>query len=84
LFSSKSYDVLDPEDERFEVDYEQFKESIKDLDHRLAFTLSQAFGDCHNLDGVFKVELLIFFVNFFFLEHTILLILAHNAYFMVF
>lgn len=55
LFSSKTYDVLEPEDERFEIDYEQFKESIKDLDHRLAFTLSQAFDDCYNLDGVFKV-----------------------------
>lgn len=56
MFSSKAYDVLEPEDERFEVDYEQFKESIKDLDHRLAFTLSQAFDDCSNLDGVFKVS----------------------------
>lgn len=55
LFSSKAYDVLEPEDERFEIDYEQFKESIKDLDHRLAFTLSQAFDDCYNLDSVFKV-----------------------------
>ncbi|KAL4135288.1 hypothetical protein QTP88_006906 [Uroleucon formosanum] len=55
LFSSKAYDVLEPEDERFEVDYEQFKESIKDLDHRLAFTLSQAFEDSYNLDGVFKL-----------------------------
>lgn len=58
LFSSKAYDVLEPEDERFEVDYEQFKESIKDLDHRLAFTLSQAFEDCYNLDGVFKVRII--------------------------
>lgn len=57
MFSSKAYDVLEPEDERFEVDYEQFKESIKDLDHRLAFTLSQAFDDCSNLDGVFKVSM---------------------------
>lgn len=57
LFSSKAYDVLEPEDERFEVDYEQFKESIKDLDHRLAFTLSQAFEDSYNLDSVFKVSI---------------------------
>lgn len=56
LFSSKAYDVLEPEDKRFEVDYEQFRESIKDLDHRLSFTLSQAFEDCHNLDAIFKVS----------------------------
>jgi len=57
LFSSKAYDVLEPEDERFEIDYKQFKENIKDLDHRLAFTLSQAFEDCYNLDSVFKVSI---------------------------
>lgn len=56
VFASKTYDVLDPEDESFLRDYKQFQSNICDLDRRLASILCQAFDDCFNLESVFKVS----------------------------
>ncbi|XP_075210990.1 dynein heavy chain at 93AB [Lycorma delicatula] len=55
VFSSKTYDVLDPEDVSFIEDYKIFQANIQDLDRRLASILCQAFDDCSNLESVFKL-----------------------------
>ncbi|XP_054276549.1 dynein beta chain, ciliary [Macrosteles quadrilineatus] len=55
VFASKTYDVLDPEDPSFLIDYEAFQGNIEDLDRRLASILCQAFDDCSNLESVFKL-----------------------------
>lgn len=54
-FSSKSYDILNPDDKTFVEDYNIFQANICDLDKRLAAILCLAFDDCCNLEGVFKV-----------------------------
>ncbi|XP_024080369.1 dynein beta chain, ciliary-like, partial [Cimex lectularius] len=54
-FSSKSYDVLNPDDKTFMDDYAMFQSNISDLDKRLASILCLAFDDCCNLEGVFKL-----------------------------
>lgn len=56
VFATKTYDVLDPEDPSFLLDYEAFQSNIQDLDRRLASILCQAFDDCSNLESVFKVR----------------------------
>lgn len=59
VFASKTYDVLDPEDPSFLIDYEAFQSNIQDLDRRLASILCQAFDDCSNLESVFKVGIVL-------------------------
>ena len=54
-FTTRSTDVLEPDDESFAVDCEKFSNSIADLDSKLASILCQAFDDCHNLESAFKV-----------------------------
>lgn len=54
-FTTRSTDVLEPDDESFAIDCEKFSSSIIDLDSKLASILCQAFDDCHNLESVFKV-----------------------------
>ncbi|KAF6202116.1 hypothetical protein GE061_004514 [Apolygus lucorum] len=54
-FSSKSYDVMNPDDNTFMIDYYAFQANISDLDKRLASILCLAFDDCCNLEGVFKL-----------------------------
>lgn len=54
-FASKTYDVLDPDDNTFNTDYAEFQERILELDMRLAAILCQAFDDCFNLESVFKL-----------------------------
>lgn len=41
VFASKTYNVLDPQDETFLYDYSAFQMKIKDLDRRLASILCQ-------------------------------------------
>lgn len=55
-FASKSYDVLDPDDLEFDVDFENFQMRILELDMKLAAILCQAFDDCYNLESIFKVS----------------------------
>lgn len=54
-FASKSYDVLDPDDESFKEDFMKFQDRILELDMKLAAILCQAFDDSHNLESVFKL-----------------------------
>lgn len=54
-FSTKSYDVLNPDDPTFQTDYEHFQKNMFDLDKRLAAILCLAFDDCSNLEGAYKV-----------------------------
>ncbi|XP_023295612.2 dynein beta chain, ciliary isoform X2 [Lucilia cuprina] len=54
-FASKSYDVLDPDDHEFDVDFENFQVRILELDMKLAAILCQAFDDCYNLESIFKL-----------------------------
>ncbi|XP_012283270.1 dynein beta chain, ciliary [Orussus abietinus] len=55
-FSAKASDALEPDDQSFAADCEKFKDSIADLDGKLAAILCQAFDNCGNLQGVFKVS----------------------------
>lgn len=43
----------------FTVHFAQFKESIKDLDLRLASIVCQGFEDCSGLESVFRVIVLV-------------------------
>uniref|UniRef100_A0A1A9WGW3 Uncharacterized protein n=1 Tax=Glossina brevipalpis TaxID=37001 RepID=A0A1A9WGW3_9MUSC len=54
-FASKSYDVLDPDDDEFIKDFQNFQLRILELDMKLAAILCQAFDDCFNLESVFKL-----------------------------
>ncbi|KAJ8968779.1 hypothetical protein NQ317_016724 [Molorchus minor] len=55
LFSGKSYDVLDPNEMSFLVDFESFKLKIAEMDMKLAAILCQSFKDCPNLESTFKL-----------------------------
>lgn len=55
-FSGKSYDVLDPDDSSFSVEFEGFKQKVLEMDVKLAAILCQAFEDCTNLESIFKVN----------------------------
>lgn len=54
-FASKTYDVLDPDDNTFNTDFADFQARILELDMKLAAILCQAFDDCHSLESVFKL-----------------------------
>ena len=56
VFSGKSYDVLDPDDNSFNKDFEHFKDKIFEMDLKLSSVLCQAVDDCSNLDNIFKVN----------------------------
>lgn len=58
-FASKSYDVLDPDDETFNEDFKTFQENIIDLDLKLSTVLVESFDNCSTLEGIFKVKILI-------------------------
>lgn len=64
MFSGKSYDVLDPDDQFFLADFETFKQRIFEMDLKLAAILCQAFEDCSNLESIFKVKNLDFLYLF--------------------
>lgn len=54
-FAAKTYDVLDPDDDTFNQDFQIFQQRILELDMKLAAILCQAFDDCHNLESIFKL-----------------------------
>jgi len=56
LFATRTYDLLDPGNEEFQVDYKNFQKHIDCLDRQLASVLCQAFDECHNLQAIFKVS----------------------------
>ncbi|XP_045488493.1 dynein beta chain, ciliary [Pieris rapae] len=54
-FASKSYDVLDPDDERFNEDFKEFQDNIVDLDLKLSTVLVESFDNCTTLEAIFKL-----------------------------
>ncbi|CAG9581722.1 unnamed protein product [Danaus chrysippus] len=54
-FASKSYDVLDPDDDTFNEDFKVFQENIIDLDLKLSTVLVESFDNCSTLEGIFKL-----------------------------
>ncbi|KAI8438867.1 hypothetical protein MSG28_011209 [Choristoneura fumiferana] len=54
-FASKSYDVLDPDDDKFDEDFKEFQDNIVDLDLKLSTVLVESFDSCSNLESVFKL-----------------------------
>lgn len=54
-FAAKTYDVLDPDDPKFEQDFEVFQQRILELDIKLAGIFCQAFNDCNSLESIFKL-----------------------------
>ncbi|CAH1639911.1 unnamed protein product [Spodoptera littoralis] len=54
-FASKSYDVLDPDDETFNEDFKAFQENIIDLDLKLSTVLVESFDNCTTLESIFKL-----------------------------
>lgn len=56
-FASKSYDVLDPDDDRFNDDFKEFQDNIVDLDLKLSTVLVESFDNASTLEAIFKVQL---------------------------
>ncbi|KAL4716849.1 hypothetical protein ACJJTC_012660 [Scirpophaga incertulas] len=54
-FASKSYDVLEPDDDTFNEDFKNFQENIVDLDLKLSTVLVESFDNCPTLDDIFKL-----------------------------
>lgn len=54
-FSGNAHGLLDPDDDSFVEEFENFKHKIVELDLKLAAILCQAIEDCSNLDSMFKV-----------------------------
>ena len=46
IFTIRTYDCLDPEDQGFILDYKDFNHGIIALDRKLGATLSRALEDC--------------------------------------
>lgn len=79
-FASKSYDVLDPDDETFNDDFKAFQENIIDLDLKLSTVLVESFDNCSTLEGIFKVIFRYHENYFFFNFHLIVfLYILYNA-----
>lgn len=55
-FASKSYDVLDPDDDRFNDDFKDFQDNIVDLDLKLSTVLVESFDNATTLEAIFKVR----------------------------
>lgn len=55
-FASKSYDVLEPDDDTFNVDFKDFQENIIDLDLKLSTVLVESFDNASTLESIFKVN----------------------------
>jgi len=54
-FTNKKYDPLDPTCGHFLRDYNEFNVFVADLDCRLSSVICQAFDDCSDLTGAFKL-----------------------------
>lgn len=54
-FLKASYDIMDIAERQFEDDFYKFRQRIKELERRLASTLTQGFDDCDTLIGKFKL-----------------------------
>ena len=55
IFSARTYDPLDPQDESFINDFEKFKTKTFELDRKLGAVLGRAFDDCLVTESIFKL-----------------------------
>ena len=55
VFTIRTYDSLDPQDQGFLEDYEKFNTKIFSLDRKLGAILSRAFDDCVVTESIFKL-----------------------------
>lgn len=62
-FSGNAHGLLDPDDDSFIEEFENFKHKIVELDLKLAAILCQAIEECTNLDSMFKVGIHLQFVK---------------------
>lgn len=54
-FLQADYDIMDITERQFDDDFYKFRQRIKELERRLASTLTQGFDDCDTLAGKFKL-----------------------------
>lgn len=54
-FCSVTYDVMDIEQRSFDDDFFAFRQTIKELERRIAALLAQSFEDCDSIIGKFKL-----------------------------
>jgi dynein heavy chain len=54
-FMKVTYDIMDIEQRAFDDDFYKFRQSIKELERRLASVLTQGFDDCDTIIGKFKL-----------------------------
>lgn len=54
-FQEVEYDIMDISIKRFDDDFYVFRSRIKELERRLASTLTQGFDDCDTIQGKFKL-----------------------------
>ena len=54
-FCSVNYDVMDIEQRAFDDDFFAFRQTIKELERRIAALLAQSFEDCDTIIGKFKL-----------------------------
>lgn len=62
-FASKSYDVLDPDDDRFNQDFKEFQDNIVDLDLKLSTVLVESFDNATTLEAIFKVGFVFIYIS---------------------
>ena len=55
VFTERTYDPMDFNDDGFTQDYRTFKKKIEDFDRRLAKCACLGFNDCANVEGQFKL-----------------------------
>lgn len=54
-FCGLTYNIMDIEERSFDDDFFKFRQTIKELERRLAALLAQSFEDCDTLIGKFKL-----------------------------
>jgi dynein heavy chain len=54
-FCDLKYNIMDIEERAFDDDFFKFRQTIKELERRLAALLAQSFEDCDTLIGKFKL-----------------------------
>ena len=54
-FQAVEYEIMDINQKRFDGDFYEFRNKIKELERRLASVLTQGFDDCDTIFGRFKL-----------------------------
>jgi dynein heavy chain, axonemal len=55
IFTSVKFDIMDIDVREFDDEFFKFRQSIKELERRLASVLTQSFDDCDTIIGKFKL-----------------------------